>query len=380
MPSYPFVAQLTQAEPNRRTVLMGMSAAVGLLGYATAASGFSGDQVKFFVGTYSSDTARGIYPLTYSRSADSWTLGAPMPAIENVSYGTYDAQTKRYYLLNEKSDGRVAAYGRDWKTTGEVSSHGRDPCYIAIDPTGGYVAVANYSSGNIAVYKTGTKGELIEPPVIRQNAGKGPKADRQEGPHAHWVQFHGDYIYSVDLGTDQVLGYGFNAATGAVGDAFVAYQAPAGSGPRHMAFHKDGTHAFIATELSSQVIALRKTTNGCFEAIQTLSALPSWFTGESFCAHILLNQAGDRLYVSNRGDNSIAVFTVAAGHLDLLQIAPTLGNWPRFFLLREDLKRVVVAHQRGNDLVVFEIKPDGTLQPKNQTVSVSQPVFIAAMA
>jgi 6-phosphogluconolactonase len=367
--------------PDRRVFLAGTAATLVVpalvpeLAYATEAD------LKLFVGTYSSDAAKGIYPLTYTAATDSWTLGSAMPAIENVSFGVYNPASKRYYLLNEKDDGRIGIYDQSWTRTYEVSSQGAAPCYAAVDPTGDWLAVANYSSGNVVVFRIGEEGGLQQPPINRQNKGTGPNKDRQEGPHAHWVQFHGDHIYSVDLGTDQVLGYSFDAAGGMVGEAFEAYHAPGGAGPRHLAFHPDGVHAFLVTELSSVVIVLKKATDGRFEAVQTISALPDGFKGDSFCAHITLTAAADRLYVSNRGHNSIAVFDVTAdGHLSLRQISPTLGNWPRFFALYEAQKRLVVAHQNGNDLVVFAVNDDGTLTPKNQTIAVSKPVFIGAVA
>ncbi len=370
---------MTHPRLSRRGILAGAVAIVPST--VVAMSRKAGADVRFYIGTYSSDTAKGIVPLTYSRAKDGWTLGAAVPTIENASFGTWDAQTGRYYMLNEKDDGRVATYDRHWRSVGEVSSHGKNPCYISTDPTGRYAAVANYSSGNVVVYKTGPDGALLEPATIRQNAGTGPNTERQEGPHAHWAQFHEGRIYSVDLGTDQILGYSFDVATGKVGDAFTVFKAPAGSGPRHMLFHPNGQHAYVVTELSSQVITLKAAADGRFEQVAIQSTLPAGFAGKSFCAHIVLNKAADRLYVSNRGNNSIAVFKVAAdGALSLLQIAPTLGDWPRFFLLREDLKRLVVAHQNGNTLVVFAVKPDGTLVPKNQSLTVSKPVFIGAMA
>ena len=362
--------------PDRRIFLAGTAATLIMPALAHAEEA----DMNLYVGTYSSDTAKGIYPLTYTAATDSWTLGAAMPAIENVSFGVYSAASKHYYLLNEKDEGRIGVYDQSWTQTYEVSSQGSSPCYAAVDPTGGYLAVANYSSGNIVVYKIGVEGGLEQSPVIRQNTGTGPNKDRQEGPHAHWVQFHGDHIYSVDLGTDQVLGYSFDAATGAVGQAFEAFKAPAGAGPRHMVFHPDGVHAFLVTEMGNTVVVLRKV-NDRFEALQTLSTLPEGFSGHSQAAHIVLNVVADRLYVSNRGHNSITVFAVGKdGALSLKQIAPTLGDWPRFFLLLEAQKRVVVAHQNGNDLVVFAVNDDGTLAPKDQKIAVSKPVFIGAIA
>ncbi len=302
--------------------------------------------------------------------------------LRRVTHGVWNATSKRYYLLNEKDDGQIGLYDPKWRPKGTASSHGAAPCYVSLNAAQTHLAVANYTSGNIAVYQIGADGGLGEP-VTRQNSGTGPNKERQEGPHAHWVQFSPDqaHIYSIDLGTDQILGYSFDEKTGAVGDTFVAFQAPPGSGPRHVAFHPDQKTAFLVTEMGNLALVLKRGEDGKFTAVQTLSTLPADFTAHSQAAHIVLNKAADRLYVSNRGHNSIAVFAVAKdGTLSLLQIASTTGDWPRFFLLLEAQKRVVVAHQNGNDLVVFTLKDDGTLTPRDQRISVSQPVFIGAVA
>ncbi|ESQ76319.1 lactonase family protein [Asticcacaulis sp. AC402] len=351
---------------------------------ATSACAKSED-LRLFVGTYNGDDAKGLYPLNYSTATDTWSVGQPVPQVENLSFGAYSPKFKRHYLLNESDNGRVAAWtsaNGKWTRTSDQSSEGSSPCYAALSRDERALAIANYGGGNIVVYPLSDAGELLASAANRKNSGSGPNKDRQGGPHAHWVQFSPDqkHIYSVDLGTDQVLAYGYDAARRTVAEAVTAFQAPPGSGPRHLAFHPAGEVAFLVTELSNQLISLKKNADGSLTQIQTASLLPADFAGKSQAAHIAVNAAGTRVYASNRGHHSIAVFeTDALGGLKLLQIAPTLGDWPRFFALYEDHKRVAVAHQRSNDIVIFTLNDDGTLTPKNQKVEVPRPVFIGAV-
>ncbi|WP_050808326.1 lactonase family protein [Asticcacaulis biprosthecium] len=374
---------MTTSILNRRTLMVSALAIATAPACAQTKEGAAAaGNLNLFVGTYNGDDAKGVYPLTYSASADSWTVGQPAPQVENVSFGAYSPKFKRHYLLNEKDDGKVGAWTVAegvWTLTSEQSAEGSSPCYAALSKDESVLAVANYGGGNVVVYPLSDKGELLAPMANRKNAGSGPNKDRQEGPHAHWVQFSPDqkHIYSVDLGTDQVLAYAFDGKT--VGEPVVAFQAPPGSGPRHLAFHPNGEVALLVTELNNLLISLKKNSDGSFTQLQQAPLLPADFAGKSQAAHIAVNAAGTRVYASNRGHHSITVFeTDGSGALKLLQIAPTLGDWPRFFALYEAQKRVIVAHQRSNDIVVFTLNDDGTLTPKDQKIAVPRPVFIGA--
>ena len=328
---------------------------------------------------------KGIYALSYNRAKKTWTLGDADPIAQNVSFGVYSAKHKLYYLLDEQAVGKVGVYARNdktWEKRRELSSRGDSPCYVSLDAKEETLAMANYNTGDVVFYQLDKGGLPIEPPVVRQNSGKGPDASRQEGPHAHCVKFYPDQsmAYSVDLGTDQILMYSYDAKTAKVGEAKVALQAPGGVGPRHIAFHPNGKNAFVVCEMGNCVLALERQADGTFTLLQQITSLPADFAGHSQAAHLVLNAKGDRLYMSNRGHNSIGVFAIDdTGHLSLLQLSPTLGDWPRFFLMLEAEKQILVAHQNGGDLVGFEIKADGTLAPTGQKLSVPIPVFIGAV-
>ena len=255
---------------------------------------------------------------------------------------------------------------------------------MSLDAAEQTLAVANYSTGDVVFYALDpTTGAPVEPPLVRQNSGHGPNRDRQEGPHAHCVRFAPEqkFAYSVDLGTDQILGYSYDAATGAVGQSFVALKVPGGLGPRHIVFHPNVRWAYVVCEMGNVVLGLHVGGDGKLSIVQKISTLPKDFKAHSQAGHLTLNAAGDRLYASNRGHNSVVVYAVdGEGKLSVVQTAPTLGDWPRFFLLLEEQQRCVVAHQNGGTLVVFKLNSDGTLTPTGQTTNVPQPVFIGTVA
>ncbi len=382
---------MTVKKTSRRTFLAttGAAAILPLAGKAIGAP--AGADLHFYVGTYVSQSGvaaggKGLYPLTFNRAHKTWTLGEADPIAQNASFGVYSPKHKLYYLLDEQSDGKVGIYARNdtaWEKRRQLSSHGDSPCYASLDAREQILAMANYNTGDVVFYQLDKGGLPIEPAIIRQNSGKGPNADRQAGPHAHCVKFAPDQtmIYSVDLGTDQVLVYPFDAATSKVGEAKVALQAPPGVGPRHLAFHPNGRNAYVVCEMGNCILALERQPDGTLTLVQQISSLPADFTGHSQAAHLVLNAKGDRLYMSNRGHNSVGVFAIdpATGQLSLLQFSPTLGDWPRFFLMLEAEKQLVVAHQNSGDLVAFSIGADGTLTPTGQKLEVPIPVFIGQM-
>ncbi|OYW82766.1 MAG: hypothetical protein B7Z26_02385 [Asticcacaulis sp. 32-58-5] len=209
-----------------------------------------------------------------------------------------------------------------------------------------------------------------------------PTGRGQTAGHAHWVQWspEGNRLYMVDLGHDEVRAYAFDAQTGRFGEPVSAFKTPTGAGPRHMAFSPDGQFAYVVTEYANTVITLRRHPDGTLSEVQTLSTLPADFKSKSFAAHIQIDRAGKVLYMTNRGHNSVAAFSIQPdGQLKPLQTLSTGGDWPRFFLLLEDERRLLVAHQRSNDIRTFHLSEDGTLTATDQKFALPKPVMIVPL-
>jgi 6-phosphogluconolactonase len=134
---------------------------------------------------------------------------------------------------------------------------------------------------------------------------------------------------------------------------------------------------YVANELDSTVATLRFTSgDGTLAPESAISTLPVGWTGTNYPADIHVAANGRTLYVSNRGHNSIAVFSVtAAGALALEQTVSTEGDWPRNFAVAD--RWLLVAHQRSNSVVVFGRDPEtGRLTPTRQRIALPSPVCL----
>ena len=319
---------------------------------------------RLIAGTYRREGGAGLYPLT--PTSRGWQVDAPMAMLRDLSFGV--RTDTHHYWVEEHAKGRLIVTDREERLLASLSSGGDDPCHVAIDPAGRHLAVANYTSGTVAIYRVGRNG-IPAAPVIRQHRGQGPNPLRQRGPHAHWVGFSADgrFLHSVDLGADAIFLHPLRGA----GEPGIAWRAPAGSGPRHLVRHPARPIAYVVTELGNELLTLRALRDGRFVTIRRQSLLPTGATGASYAAHIAIDRAARRLYVSNRGHDSIAVFALAGnGDARLLQHIACGGHWPRFFLLIEDAGLCLVANERSGTVAVLRLLPDGRLAATGELLSV----------
>jgi 6-phosphogluconolactonase len=336
--------------------------------------------VRIWVGTYANAGGEGLYPLSLERDR-GLVVGEPCALAANASFGAWSPRHELRYLVDETTIGSVGAYrwsDGEWHKAAEVPSDGRAPCYVALDPEGNHLAVANYASGSIALFDLDPHGLPVEPGAVWANAGGGPNPDRQEAPHLHCVQFSldGQWLYAVDLGTDQVVRFPVEAPA-TLEQAEVAYAAPPGTGPRHLLFHPSGHAALLVSELAS-TLTLLEVDGPELHARVTSSTLPREFVGDSLGGHLELNAAGDRAYVTNRGHDSIAVFAVdAETHaLELLQYIASKGSSPRHLLLFESERLMIAAHEKDGTISAFELASDGTLSTTGNSCCVPGAVFL----
>jgi 6-phosphogluconolactonase len=235
-------------------------------------------------------------------------------------------------------------------------SGGDWPCHLAFDRSGGWLAVSNYGSGTLrAIALDEAAGGLGAPGPVAQHSGRGPNAERQEGPHAHSAIFAPDnrFLIAADLGIDRLVVYAFDQASGGLAPHAEAPARP-GAGPRHMAFHPAGRLLYVANELDNSVAVYDYSpSDGGLRQRQVLPTVPA-DAGHSQVADIHL--AGDRLYVSNRGHNSIAVFQIGpTGALEHLATQPCGGDWPRNFALAPAGGHILVANQNSGELTVLPL-------------------------
>lgn len=339
---------------------------------------------QLLVGSYARKSGAGLYPLAHD-PAGRWSIGEPCRDARNASFGTWSARHRLYYFVDEQADGAVTVLrraGPAWRRVAHVPTGGEEPCYVALDHGENWLAAANYGSGSIALFRLDAGGLPASPPTMLRHSGQGPNPDRQDGPHAHCVCFDPDgrHLLHVDLGTDRILSHPFDPATGAIGDPVVAFRAPPGSGPRHLAFHPSRPLALLVSELASSLTILEPVDGG-FAARAQVSTLPYGYAGESLAGHLSLNAAGDRVYVTNRGHDSVAVFAWdEAGTLTPLQHVPSGGASPRSFVLLECRQRFLLVNEEEENVTFFAIGPDGGLSPLDIALPVAGAAFVLAAA
>jgi 6-phosphogluconolactonase len=351
-----------------------------------------------YVGTYTKGESKGIYAYTYNAgSGDLKPLGL-VAETKNPSFLAADPSGKLLYAVNEvgdyegKSSGAVTAFTIDHATgklsqLNQVASRGADPCYLSFDKTGKYALVANYTGGNIAVFPVESDGRVGEASSFVQHTGKGTNPERQEGPHAHWIETSPDNRFAVaaDLGLDELLVYRFDSSKGTLtpNDPPFAKTAPA-AGPRHVSFAPDGKFAYVIDEMNSTITAFSfEAPTGRLQPIQAVSTLPRDFKGENDTAEIHVHPSGKFLFGSNRGHNSIAVFSIdkRSGRITSAGDFPTQGKTPRNFELDPTGSRLFVANMDSDNIVVFKIdQKTGALTPTGQTLEAPVPVSLRFVA
>ncbi|MEG3088885.1 lactonase family protein [Sphingomonas sp. PB4P5] len=321
--------------------------------------------IELIVGTYTESGGQGLYPLSYAPATDSWSVGTPEAVFANASFGVRASANGLLYLVDEHA-GSVVACRRiadGWQRLAIATTGGAAPCHLALHPDGRWLAVANYESGSIAVLALDPAGLPHGPMALQRLDGSGPDHARQQGPHAHWVGFDDDgrSLIAVDLGTDRILRYRVHAATGALGNAAIAYTAPGGSGPRHLLFHPHLPMAYLASEMAATITVLHRDGTG-FAAGASVPTLAGSFAGRNLAGGMALNRAADRLYVGNRGHDSVAIFALdGSGAPTPIGQVPSGNTSPRFLFVLDVVARLLVAHEGGDTVTAFTIQPDGTL-------------------
>src|ERR1700730_13025607 len=345
-----------------------------------------------FAGTYTNKTeSKGIYGFEFD--ADTGTLTPQGLAAEtrDPSWVAVHPGGKFLYAANEAGKAStVSAFAVDAKSgkltlLNQIASLGEDPCYFSFDKAGKYLLVANYSSGTIAVFPILADGQLGEhTALVKDQGATGPNKERQEGPHAHWIETSPDnrFVLVADLGLDEVLVYKFDATSGALTPNEPAFaRLKAGSGPRHAVFYPNGEFVFAVSELSSTATSFAyDAKKGTLKETGMASTLPPGFSGRNDVAEAAVHPNGKFLYVSNRGSDSIAILSIDPGNRTLVPAGgvPTGGKEPRHFAIDPSGKYLLAENQFSNNIVVFKIDPaTGGLTPTGQVVEVPSPVDIA---
>lgn len=347
-------------------------------------------QYLLYVGTYTNGGSEGIYCYRYNPENGDVVLKHVTPNKENPSFLAVHPNGKYLYAVSEVDDyqrmdsGSVTAYfisdnGKLEKISQEATQ-ANHPCHVAVSPDGKTVVASNYTSGSISIYDVLGNGGLGRVKQVIRHEGQGPDSTRQKGPHAHSALFtnDGQLLVTADLGTDRIDFYTRDGSGAFVPAPQGAVSMPSGFGPRHFDFSPDGQFIYVMNEMGSAVSVLQKKEDA-FRLIETVSSVPAGYKKESYGADIHLGKDGRFVYCSNRGHNSIAVFSrdEQTGRITLIQNESVLGNWPRNFAIDPDGNFLLVANQKSNDVNLFAIdRKTGMLSYANQNMHIPSPVCL----
>ena len=342
-----------------------------------------------FVGTYTKRRdSVGIYQIAYSSETERLEIIQSTKFRENPSFLAYDAASHRLFSVQESVGNRrgqvtmFEATGVPTPTgiayrlepTGECETFGSGPCHLHYDDARQRVVVANYGSGGVGVIAVSDRSlELLQG---IQHQGQSVDKIRQEGPHAHSATPDptGKYVLVCDLGIDEVVVYRWTENHLLDESPVCRAKVAPGSGPRHFAFHPNGIYGYVSNEMGNTITKFDFDSEGVLSPTQTAATLPDSFVEESSTADIHASSDGARLYVSNRGHDSVTVFSLDAdsGNVSFESHLPAGGVTPRNFALSSDQKYIFIANQDSDSIVVRDLQNSREVT----SISIPRPVCI----
>ena len=346
---------------------------------AMSAQAASENEVELLVGSYTQGKSQGIYRLQFNSDSGRITP-EPLQVFKtaNPSWLTLSKDQQRLFVVNENGKGqtdvvgRVSSLGIDPKTNeltliNQVKSLGEEPTHSSLSADERYLFVANYGvhedpGGSLAVVPINAQGQLQPVTQMSSHQASRVNPERQMSAHVHSVVSSpdGKFVFANDLGADKIFVYQYDPAANAehplVAANPAAVELPAGSGPRHLLFSKDGKHAYLTTEMSAQVFVFDYA-DGQLKQRQVVDLAHGQPQEKRAAGALHTSADGKFLYVSNRGKaNELLVFAIdpATGELSEIQRRSVEGDHPREFTLSPNGKFLLVANQMSNAIVVIE--------------------------
>lgn len=342
---------------------------------------------NLFIGTYTQRGSKGIYVYHFDTTSGKAIELSHTNKVSNPSFLAITKDKKNVYAVNEEIEGGVSSFSFKNNTLNllqQLSSKGAHPCYISISPDQKNIFVANYSGGNITQFYRFADGRLSNARQMIQHQGSSINKERQEKAHVHGAFFSpdGNYLFTPDLGMDQITAYPYKANTNPVlqSDKKIILNTSPGSGPRHISFSKNGKLVYVIEELTGNV-SVYQFQKGISKKIQTIATHPADFKGPAGSADIHISPNEKFLYVSNRGnENNIVKLTLLESGLirtDKINYFSSKGLKPRNFTISKDGKWLLVANQDTDNVIVYKINPsNGDLIDTGQQIIVSMPVCL----
>lgn len=347
------------------------------------------ETVRFYIGTNTRENgSRGIYSGLLDTNTGALSGIELAAEAVNPSFLALAPDKKSLYAALEAKGGAVGAYRveADGKLSAlnTASSGGDGACHVSVDRAGKHLFVANYGGGSVSTLAIEPDGSLGKSTAYVKFTGSGPHPDRQKKPYGHAIYADPEdkFVYACDLGSDKVWSFQFDKEAGTLTPTPQgAGQVPPGGGPRHLAVHPNGRFAYANNEMGLSVTAFsRDPLTGeltARETVPTSEKLTGPVAGVT-TSEIICHPNGKWLYVSSRGDDIVAVYSIADdGSITLIQNAPAGVQIPRGMGLDPSGQWLVVGGQKDDKLTTLKIdSATGKLSPSGQVVAAFTPICI----
>lgn len=393
---------------NAGTIALAQSALQGITLHAESTR----SRLRAYVGTYTtavdgSGHGEGIYLFDVDTRTGELLNRRLVAKTPNPSWIVIHPSKQYLYAINEVTDfaagsGSVSAFAVDAQSgalslLNTVSSQGAGPAHMSLDATGTFAFVANYVGGTVAVLPIQRNGQLGEAVDVHRDSGSvgalhaasalpGSFAiSGHDTPHAHMIAAdpQNRFVLATDLGQDRLYLYRFDAGVGKLTPNGDPVSLPSGDGPRHFAFHPNGRWLYLLCEEASTIVFYHyDAENGKATLQETISALPSGFTGTNFGSEIQVSPDGRFLYSANRLHDTIAVCAIGGdGRLTWVGEVSTMGDYPRHFAFAPVGDLLFACDQRSDCIASFRVNREtGKPAFTGNYAAVGSPAMIAFFA
>ncbi|KQR71187.1 lactonase family protein [Pedobacter sp. Leaf176] len=326
-------------------------------------------RIDLFIGNYASAEDDSIFRYSFDGSNGQLKLLSSVGGIENPSYLIADHRHKLLFAISEKKEGTqskmasfIVANEQQPIMLSEVSFEGAGACHISIHTHANMTISSNYGGGSLAVLPFDSQGKLAQPVQLFRFDGSGPNQERQEQAHIHSSLFSPDHkmLFVADLGSDRIYTYHYNQyGVQPLSPTAPSYiDLPGGVGPRQMVFHPSGAWFYVLCELSGDVFVFYSKKFDKWLYRYTIATGDELKSGAE-AGGITIDQRGNYLYTSNRGEaNVIVVFSInkESGILKEIQRIPAGGEGPRHLAIDPSGSYLFSANEKGNNITSFHIE------------------------
>ncbi|MFC6324236.1 lactonase family protein [Companilactobacillus baiquanensis] len=296
----------------------------------------------------------GIYQAELDTEAKNLSEPTPLINIAGPTYIDVTNDLKLITLVKKDGKGGIAVYdiNSDPKLLDEDISEKTSPSYVKFDASRNLIFSSYFHLSKVKIDHLSNEGK-IENYATLNFEGSGPRPEQdQSKPHYSALTPDGKLII-CDYGADRIYIYGLDDPKNP--KLLNEYIVPSGYAPRHLVFHPTESYLYVACELSSKVLVLEYDAKSSrLTLVDEVDAAKD--EQKNTTAAIRISNDAKFLYVSTRGADSIAIFSVDpdGSRLKKIDTIKTKGKGPRDFDLDPSQNFVLAANQDSDNLTLYK--------------------------